>query len=289
MLSLSGNPSLTSCWFSGNSTCLLGGGFYCRGGDAVVVDCAFLGNSSTSLALGGGMANELGTATLRSCLFVGNQAVSGGGMYTRDGNSILDNCTFAENSATNGEAAACDTTTEPSSIEIANSILWDGRDELWNGGGSTITVAYSDVQGGWPGTGCMNADPDFVRSPDPGLDGTWGTGDDDYGNLHLLPGSPCINAGDPAYVPPPDETDLDGHARLLCERVDLGAYEFGIGDFDCNQTVDLLDLIGWPSCMTGPGLGPYGSGCAAFDFEFDGDVDTQDFAGFQAVLAGPSP
>ena len=55
---------------------------------------------------------------------------------------------------------------------------------------------------------------------------------DDYGDLRLQPGSLCINAGDPAFEPEPGETDLAGYPRVFCGRVDMGAYEFGIGDFD---------------------------------------------------------
>ncbi len=81
-------------------------------------------------------------------------------------------------------------------------------------------------------------------------------------------------------------TDLDGYARILCDRVDMGAYEFGIGDYDCDQLVNLLDFANWAACMTGPDGGPYDGGCEAFDFEFDGDVDLSDFSGFQRILAG---
>ena len=65
----------------------------------------------------------------------------------------------------------------------------------------------------------------------------------------------------------------------------MGAYEFGIGDFTCDQTVDLTDFANWESCMTGPDAGPYPAGCEAFDFEFDGDVDLKDFRGFQETHA----
>lgn len=41
---------------------------------------------------------------------------------------------------------------------------------------------------------------------------------------HLLPGSPCINAGDNSVVSV--DTDIDGEARIAGGRVDIGADEF---------------------------------------------------------------
>ncbi len=38
--------------------------------------------------------------------------------------------------------------------------------------------------------------------------------------------------------------------------------------------------------MTGPDAGPYAADCVAFDFDFDGDVDLTDMAGFMAVFPG---
>jgi len=38
----------------------------------------------------------------------------------------------------------------------------------------------------------------------------------------------------------------------LCGRVDMGPYEFGIGDYNCDQTIDLADFAAWEGCMTGP-------------------------------------
>jgi len=151
----------------------------------------------------------------------------------------------------------------------------------------------SDIAGGIPlrgidGGGNVDLDPMFVRSPDDGSDG-WGDDpatpdldesmNDDYGDLRLQPSSPCINAGDPDFVRQPGETDLDGHARVLCERVDMGAYEFGIGDYDCDQAVTLSDFSAWPDCMTDP------TDCSAFDFDADGDVDLFDFS--QLTLTPP--
>jgi hypothetical protein len=48
--------------------------------------------------------------------------------------------------------------------------------------------------------------------------------------------------------------------------------------------VDLDDFTAWEACMTGLNGGPYPDGREAFDFEFDGDVDLADYAGFQLVF-----
>jgi hypothetical protein len=42
---------------------------------------------------------------------------------------------------------------------------------------------------------------------------------------HLLPNSPCIDAGDPNYADYPDGTDLHGTKRVVGEAIDMGAYE----------------------------------------------------------------
>jgi len=42
----------------------------------------------------------------------------------------------------------------------------------------------------------------------------------------LKPDSPCIDAGDPAYVPEPNETDIDGQPRVARGRIDVGADEY---------------------------------------------------------------
>ena len=153
-------------------------------------------------------------------------------------------------------------------------------------------MLYSCITGldRYAGYANIGDDPLFVNELGP--DGVAGTGDED---LRLLPGSPCIGAGNhfadidvqtPGYDPLPD-TDLDGHARILCDWVDMGAYEFGIGDFDCNQTVNLLDFADWPMCMTGPSGGPYAGGCEAFDFEFDSYINLGDYSRFLSVFDGP--
>jgi hypothetical protein len=51
------------------------------------------------------------------------------------------------------------------------------------------------------------------------------------------------------------------------------------GDFDADGDVELDDYAGFSSCLesSGPGI----PGCVTADFDLDGDADHADFAGFQ--------
>jgi len=70
---------------------------------------------------------------------------------------------------------------------------------------------FSIVEGG-TATGTIDADPLFADSI--------------AGDLHLLSGSPAINAGDIALVSSSAQTvDLDGNPRVV-GNVDIGAYEY---------------------------------------------------------------
>jgi hypothetical protein len=130
------------------------------------------------------------------------------------GDLRLTNCTVAANSALNGNALACDSNWQayPSNVQFTNCILWDDGDEIWNNDNSTITMTHSDIWGNWPGHGNIDADPCFVDEAN-----------EDY---HLLPVSPCIDAGDPNHPYDPSETDLDGNPRVIGGRIDMGAYEY---------------------------------------------------------------
>ena len=108
------------------------------------------------------------------------------------------------------------------------------------------------------GEGNIEADPQFV---DPGHwddNGTPSSSDDFFvmGDYHLLPGSPCIDAGtndidDPDTEPIEElpETDLDGLPRIMdgdadgTAIVDMGAYEFLPGDVNYDGKLNVLDLL----------------------------------------------
>jgi hypothetical protein len=123
---------------------------------------------------------------------------------------------------------------------VTNCILWGNTPEqIW---GCAVVSYYCDIQGGYRGTGNINADPLFI-GPN-GLDGIGGTADDEEYTVHLSPtGSPCINAGDPSgdYS---GQVDIDNQPRVAYGRVDMGADEvFPIfGDSEPDGDVDFYDF-----------------------------------------------
>jgi len=123
---------------------------------------------------------------------------------------------------------------------VKNSILWgdtapNGK-EIWHAAGGP-TVTYSDIEGGWTGTGNINADPLFVGS----------------GDYHLTAGSPCIDAATSDNAP---TTDMEGNPRYDDPSVpntgggtypyyDMGAFEYQMTNViigDCDSGVRNLML-----------------------------------------------
>jgi len=321
MFNYDSSPAVTNCTFSRNTASYSGGGMHNYAGHPTVTDCVF---SENSAVVGGGMSNYYANTTVSHCAFRGNAVVGGpgGGIYNEHSSPTVGDCTFSGNAADQGGGILSAGASSPA---VSNSTFTGNRAKvgggMYNAGSRTMTITgcvlwndtpdeivnrpyerivrFSDVQGGLPvgavdSGGNIDLEPMFMRPPGPGPDGMWGGVDDDYGDLRLQAGSPCIDAGDPAFLAQPGETDLDGHARVLCGRVDMGAYEFGIGDYDCDQVVDLADFSSWQACMAGPldsaafhstiDIRQSTIGCESFDFDGDGSVSLLDFSGFQRVF-----
>ena len=230
--------SISGCVFTENSTYGWGGGIYNAGG-ITAANSSFLCNHSGSE--GGGIYNIYVRLTATNCLFVGNSSDYGGGMYNHLCQEVTcSNCTICYNTAEDGASAIYNYISDTT---ITNSILWGNAvSDIYEWPSSpNVSIQYSDVEGGWPwgvSVGNIDEDPLFV---DPnGVDGIAGTADDD---LHLLPWSPCIDAGDPSgdYS---GQTDMDGQDRVLYDTVDMGVDEvFPIaGDIDKDGDVDINDF-----------------------------------------------
>jgi outer membrane protein assembly factor BamB len=151
----------------------------------------------------------------------------------------IPNCTISANTAANNGGGVYNTYND--SPTLVNCVLWGNSDstgmgELAQIQGLTPSVSYSCIQDDDPNDSYIayggetnhNIDdnPLFLRDPNDGGDG-WGTGDnDDFGDLHLQAGSPCVDTGDPYLPILPQEMDIDGQPRLMGGRVDMGADEY---------------------------------------------------------------
>jgi predicted outer membrane repeat protein len=206
--------TVSNCTLRSNSASQSGGGVW-GGYSLSMTNCSIENNSAEQ---GGGMSTY-GEPTLMNCMFRGNSAREGGGMYNNESSAILVNCTFNGNSAFMGNALACDSLDEwdSSEVELAECILWDGGDEVWNNDSSDIIIGYSDVQGGCLGEGNIDTDPCFAETgywhpngtPEDANDDFWVDGDyhlkSQAGRWEATEGrwvidevtSPCIDAGDP--------------------------------------------------------------------------------------------
>ncbi|MHC5212092.1 MAG: choice-of-anchor Q domain-containing protein, partial [Planctomycetota bacterium] len=148
-----------------------------------------------------------------------------------------------------------------SNVTIANSVIWfDQQPNPLNCYyGDPAAATYSNIQGGYSGTGNIDADPLFVDAAN--------------GDFRLLPGSPCIDAGDPADLA--CGADVFGNPRRLDGGLDgnsvadMGACEFSHVRLDVSGTptpggtldIDVTGTLGLPAMLFAGSLP--GEACAS--------------------------
>jgi hypothetical protein len=237
------------------------------------MNCVITNN--VAFGAGGGIDCSYAVPLIVNCLVAGNEAFywTGGGI---GGTAHVYGCTIVGNHSFGGSGGGVG-----GPIQIHSSILWANHPDQ-----ATVytNIQYSDVQGGDPGTGNIDANPLFV---DPAAD--------DY---HLQAGSPCIDAGDPAYVSLPGEVDLDAQRRVWDgnadgqTRVDMGVDEYGsfvFGDLNCDGAVNFGDINPFVLALSNPaGYAAAFPDCNIMtgDVNGDGHVNFGDINPFVALLSG---
>jgi hypothetical protein len=209
-----GRTELTNCTFIKNWAGA-GGGVYDGSYGSLIrtlilTNCRFIRNSAVK---GGGICIAHSRPTLVNCMFIGNSADFGGASSHYDlAIATYSKCTFAANSAQYGKAIYCSSwwyTQIPNIVRLNNCIIWDGGEEIYNNNNSSITIIYSDMQGGqasvydpcnglvW-GDGNMDTDPCFADANNGDYHlksqaGRWEPSSQSWVQDDVT--SPCIDAG----------------------------------------------------------------------------------------------
>ena len=161
-----------NCVLSGFTITNANNGIYCYGSSPTITNCSIIGNVSNGIKLYMGS-----NPAVSNCIIVGNSdsAVAmlkfTAGRVSYFNSPTITNCTIVDNSNIGISEGI------PS---ILNSIIYGNGVQI---AGSSAVVTYSNIQGGFPGEGNIDANPLFVDSAN--------------GEFHLLTGSPCIDTGDP--------------------------------------------------------------------------------------------
>ncbi|MHC4073466.1 MAG: PKD domain-containing protein, partial [Planctomycetota bacterium] len=262
-----------------------GGGIACVESSPIITNNIIKNNSGYA---GGAIMLYLGDATIRNNLIFDNSAVVGGGVIMLLGGRLVNN-TIVSNDASLalpgvgggfGGNVYTESSPELGLVRIVNNIICNAK----SGGGLFLIstgedlVAFNNVWDNAGGNyGSMNLqtgeqifDGEIDRT---GKDGNIsqdplfaGPQSNDY---HLLLNSPCISAGDPAFVGEPGEIDIDGDPRIFAAAVDIGADEYigyvkPVANAGPDQHVDLPRLI----TLDGSGSFFYDpNGAATFEWE----------------------
>jgi hypothetical protein len=173
------------------------GGGICLDSGGLIKNCVIKDNSGY---YGGGVFGSLGE--IQSSLICENTADGGGGLFVEDNFTVL-NCTIVSNSVSTGSGGVhCTQST------IYNSILWNNTASSYFS--SNSKNSYNCIEN-WTNiiNDIITNNPQFVSET----------------NWQLKSTSPCVNAGTNMNWMW-TATDLDGNARIVNGRVDMGTYEY---------------------------------------------------------------
>ncbi|MEM0898314.1 MAG: right-handed parallel beta-helix repeat-containing protein, partial [Verrucomicrobiota bacterium] len=221
--------------FTGGNPPATGGGIRNIGCRLTLTHSAIYGNNAGTDGAGILLNNAI--ALLENVTISGNDASDQGGAVYSFSNSelTLRHCTVANNESTNSGAGFF--TAANSTVNLYSSIVANNRRQnltLANsaGGGTINSLGYNLSDGTF-----ISGPTDLAPIAQPGLVGLSNAGG--FARTHPLDfNSPAANAGPPDFSVSDPCTDARGFPRIVCGRIDIGAYELG-GALDGLPGLDL--------------------------------------------------
>jgi len=204
-----------------------GGGIRVGDGNPHILNNVIMSNSGM---YGGGIVLNYTGAVIRNNIIYNNQVFQavtgaptfgGGGIWILsnlgstpkiiENNTILGNTSSGTGSGAAGKGGGI--LVWATTFEGKNNIIWGNIQTLGNQieqlGGGAANLFYNLVEGGWPGTGNIDVNPNFEET-----------------NFYLSDSSACIDAGDPdpAYNDPEGDPGMGKWPAKGTIRNDIGAY-----------------------------------------------------------------
>ncbi len=183
-----------------------GGGIYCKNSNSHIINNTISYNEGAYYGAGI-FVSDTSAVLVKGNIIYNNITASGYGVAYGGGiccggnesNTIIENNTICNNVVDFGHGGGIYSNTLNTCV--VNTIIWNNYpDEI----AETLTITYSDIQGGWTGIGNIDADPLFADTANGDFHLTW--------ENFPIPDdtkSPCIDAGDPASPLDPDSTIAD--------------------------------------------------------------------------------
>ncbi|MHC4647655.1 MAG: PKD domain-containing protein, partial [Planctomycetota bacterium] len=252
---ITGGYGTVNAWF-GDSICW-GGGVYCFGASPTIVGNVIANNHGPAgtgdfAGYGGGIGCLESGATIERNIIRDNSAFLGAGITAWLGSDRISSNLIYDNSASFGGGAfllygsrlSNNTLVGNTGLEYGGNIYAASYDE------SSLCWVVSNIISDAPAGGGIYYEGSWLLSGSLTYNNVWNNSPGDYiycpdrtginGNIsqdplfvslsgadyHLLADSPCINAGDPDFVPEAEETDMDGQPRVYAVWVDIGADEY---------------------------------------------------------------
>ena len=173
-----------------------GGGLYdySASADVTLTRCTFAGNGVTGPTdFGGAIAKTFGTLVIDSCTLTGNRAGDSGGAIAVIGNQArasLTNDTISGNTAPRDSAIFNLGTLTLDDCTVADNVAssspFEGGDTILNGGGGTLTMTDSRIEGNAGSVPCIfNLASRMVITDSTVADNVGGGGLSNYGSMTI--------------------------------------------------------------------------------------------------------